>query len=85
MSPEQGIYTAQEMKFPIKDFFSKCEQIRRKVQWKTYFFCSVPNDMLHWLEPIITISKTKSVICRQFLYIFNAHCVEIVQVYLKTP
>ena len=24
--------TAQEMKFSIKDFFSKCDQIRRKLQ-----------------------------------------------------
>ena len=26
-----GIYTAQKMKFSIKDFFSKCDQIRRNV------------------------------------------------------
>ena len=25
-------YTAQKMKFPIKDFSSKCDQIRRKLQ-----------------------------------------------------
>ena len=24
--------TAQKMKFPIKDFFSKCDQIRRKLR-----------------------------------------------------
>ena len=24
--------TAQKVKFPIKDFFSKCDQIRRKLQ-----------------------------------------------------
>ena len=27
---EVSIYTAQKMKFSIKDFFSKCDQIRRK-------------------------------------------------------
>ena len=30
--------TAQKMKFSIKDFFSKCDQIRRKLEWKTSFF-----------------------------------------------
>ena len=30
-------YTAQKMKFSIKDFFSKCDQIRRKL----HFLCSV--------------------------------------------
>ena len=25
-------YTAQKMKFPIKDFFSKCDQIRRNLR-----------------------------------------------------
>ena len=45
-------YTAQEMKFSIKDFFSKCNQICRKLQiWshllkkffigKLHFLCSV--------------------------------------------
>ena len=27
-------YTAQKMKFSIKDFFSKCDQICRKLRWK---------------------------------------------------
>ena len=26
------MYTAQKMKFSIKDFFSKCDQIRRKLR-----------------------------------------------------
>ena len=31
MSAKQVLtYTAQKMKFPIKDFSSKCDQIRRK-------------------------------------------------------
>ena len=43
-----GNYTAQKMKFSIKDFFSKCGQIRsflrfghiywRNTSWKTLFF-----------------------------------------------
>ena len=33
MSAKQVLtYTAQKMKFPIKDFSSKCDQIRKKPQ-----------------------------------------------------
>ena len=28
----RGVYTAQKMKFSVKDFFSKCDQIRRKLR-----------------------------------------------------
>ena len=28
----QMMFTAQKMKFSVKDFFSKCDQIRRKLQ-----------------------------------------------------
>ena len=48
-----AIYTAQKMKFSIKDFFSKCDQIRRKPRiwshWlkkslmKNFIFCEVLN------------------------------------------
>ena len=45
-------YTSQKVKFPIKDFFSKCDQIRRKLRiWSHLlkksllenfiFFCAV--------------------------------------------
>ena len=44
-------YTAQKMKFSIKDFFSKCDQIRRKLRiWlrllkkslnENFIFCAV--------------------------------------------
>ena len=34
-------YTAQKMKFSIKDFFSKCDQIRRK-----HFLCSDVSELL---------------------------------------
>ena len=38
-------YTAQKMKFPIKDFFGKCDQIRTE---------EVPNGKLHfsWVDAI---------------------------------
>ena len=29
---EKATYTAQKMKFPIKDFFSKCDQIGKKLR-----------------------------------------------------
>ena len=45
------IYTAQRMKFSIKDFFSKCDQIRRKLRisphllkkflMENFIFCAV--------------------------------------------
>ena len=44
-------YTAQKMKFSIKDFFTKCDQVRRKLQiWshllkkfliENFIFCAV--------------------------------------------
>ena len=52
-------YTAQKMKFSIKDFFSKCDQIRRKLGiWsqllkksltENFIFCAV---MDHILSPL---------------------------------
>ena len=36
---QMTINTAQKMKFSIKDFSSKCDQIRRKL-WKNHFLCS---------------------------------------------
>ena len=32
----QVVYTAQKMKFSIKDFLSKCDQIRRKLRIWSY-------------------------------------------------
>ena len=55
--------TAQQMKFPIKDFFSKCDQTRRKLRiWshllKKYLmenliFCAVHVDIIFFLISII--------------------------------
>ena len=33
--------TTQKIKFPIKDFFSKCDQIRRKFLMENFIFCIV--------------------------------------------
>ena len=38
------LHTAQKMKFSIKDFFSKCSQIRRKLKKslkESFIFCTV--------------------------------------------
>ena len=50
--------TAQKMKSSIKDFFSKCDQIRRKLRfghiywrnpkWKTSFFCAASLSISCW-------------------------------------
>ena len=32
-------HTAQKIKFSSKEFFSKCDQIRRKATWDNYQFC----------------------------------------------
>ena len=60
--------TAQQMKFPIKDFFSKCDQIRRKLRiWshllKKYLmenliFCAVHVDIIFFKSPSFTLSTT---------------------------
>ena len=36
-------HTAQKMKFFIKDFFSKCDQIRRKLLWSKFQVDKIPN------------------------------------------
>ena len=54
--PTPMLHTAKEMKFSIKDFFSKCDQVRRKLQiWshllnkslkENFIFCAVPTTLL---------------------------------------
>ena len=53
LSERHVIHTAQKMKFSIKDLFSKCDQIRRKLRiWshllkkslmENFIFCAVTN------------------------------------------
>ena len=33
--------TAQKMKFSITDFFSECDQIRRKLRMENFIFCAM--------------------------------------------
>ena len=59
-------YTAQKMKFSIKDFFSKCDQIRRKLRiWsnllknslmENFIFCAVSAETVF----LALISRNKS-------------------------
>ena len=37
--PDHNFVTTQKMKFSIKDFFSKCDQIRSKLE--NFIFCAV--------------------------------------------
>ena len=39
-----NIYTAQKMKFSIKDFFSKCYYLLKKSLMENFIFCGVLND-----------------------------------------
>ena len=63
---QRGVaYTAQKMKFSIKDFFSKCDQIRRKLL--VTFTEEILNGKLHFLCSVIlitdnTISKRRRVV-----------------------
>ena len=60
-----SLYTAQNMKFSIKDFFSKCDQIRRKLRvWshllgkslmENFIFCAVLGELWNG----ITVQKMK--------------------------
>ena len=43
-----SIYTEQKMKFSIKDFFSKCDQIHRTADLVT-FIAEILNGKLHFL------------------------------------
>ena len=56
---QKNFYTKQKMKFSIKDFFSKCDQIRgfgriylEILNEKLHFLCSVIRVMLFSLEEI---------------------------------
>ena len=52
--------TTQKMKFSIKDFFSKCDQIRRKLRiWshllkkfliENFTFCAVRNNLMQFFN-----------------------------------
>ena len=55
-------YTAQKMKFSIKDFFSKCDQIRRKLLiWSHLLKKSIMENnssIQHSFSNIFSLSQT---------------------------
>ena len=75
--------TAQKMNFSIKDFFSKCDQIRRKLQiWshllkksltENLTFCAVvPASLDPWIfETYVTFFY---IIAKRFIKHFNLVC-----------
>ena len=65
------LYTAQKMKFSIKDFFSKCDQIRsflrilshllKKFLIKNFIFCAVILEVMIWpLPPLLPSNESAS-------------------------
>ena len=63
-----GSYIAQKMKFSINDFFSKCDQIRRKLQDLVTFTEEILNGKLHFLCSAITknhMPKSSWFICNR--------------------
>ena len=47
---DSDLVTAQKMKFSIKNFFSVCDQIRRKLgNWSHLL-----KWIMHWIMPLIT-------------------------------
>ena len=49
--------TAQKMKFSIENFFSKCDQIRRKLTEEIFIFCAVYTDMSILLQWVVAIRR----------------------------
>ena len=49
ISPKRAIILAQKMKFSIKDFFSKCDQIRKKSADLVTFTEKIFNRKLYFL------------------------------------
>ena len=66
----EPIHTAQKMKFSIKHFFSKCDQIRRKLRiWshllkkflmENFIFCAAPMETFPSIEYMNKTIKAKT-------------------------
>ena len=53
--------TAQKMKFPINDFFSKCDQIRRKLRiWSHLLKKSLMENFVQCLNVIVVLVVKKN-------------------------
>ena len=79
LSAFTGLYTAQKMKFYIKNFFSKCDQTRRKLRiWsyllkkslmKNFIFCAVTIIFLFMPKNVPSITSYFLHDC--FIFFFN--------------
>ena len=73
--------TAQKLKFSIKDFFSKCDQIRKKLRiWshllkkslmEHFIFCAVPKTLRHFCNNFYDSLLNR--VSLHLIYIFNLH------------
>ena len=62
------LFTAQKMKFSIKDFFSKCDQIRRKLRiWSHLLMKSLMENFIFCAVVVITAVKNREKSCSIFL------------------
>ena len=72
--PSYTVFTARKIKFSIKDFFSKCDQIRSFLRKKislmeSFIFCAV-FDMF-WLNIIRDFKKTYNLVFNTTHCFFN--------------
>ena len=56
-------FTTQKMKFSIKDFSSKCDQIRRKL----HFLCSVLTFLPEYFQIIIKGTSQENILAKTLL------------------
>ena len=78
--------SVKSMKFSIKDFFSKCDQIRRKLRiWShllkkslNFIFCAVsrfPSNIPLVTLPICEVTRRKERFLREYFLPFNEHSI----------
>ena len=66
------IFSTQKMKFSIKDFFSKCDQIRRKLRIWSNLLKKILNGKLHFLSSVFRHMATPEA-TRIYQFITNNH------------
>ena len=79
-------FTAQKIKFSIKDFFRKCDQIRRKLRiWSHFLKKSLIENFIFcvvfWLRAKIIEELTLAISERKVNCVCFLHCVESVQIW----
>ena len=75
------IHTAWKMKFIIKDFFSKCDQIRRKLQiWSHLLKKSLMENFIFCTVTFLTIDSDLIMKYKQDIRFHYGNCVKSVQI-----